>query len=190
MKEMIKLGLTLLIISIIAAGSLAFVQGLTSGPIEEQRAQANLENQQAVFPEADAFEPIDEATLQDLQAQDENVIAVNRALSGGELVGHVVQINTGGFGGPIELMVGVRPDQSVSGMRVASHAETPGLGDKATEEEFYSQFEDKLLSPPIEVTKGQVTGNQIEALTGATVTSNYVTNGVNAVLGVMEGLGE
>ena len=190
MKEMIKLGLTLHIICIIAAGALAFVQGLTLGPIEEQRAQANLENQQAVFPDADAFEPIEAEKLAELQAADENVIAVNRALSGGEVIGHVLQITTGGFGGPIQLMVGVTPDKTVSGMRIASHAETPGLGDKATEEDFYKQFDGKTLNPPVEVTKGAATGNQIEALTGATVTSNYVTSGVNAVLAVLERLGE
>ncbi len=87
------------------------------------------------------------------------------------------------YGGEILLMVGVGNDGAVTGVEVVSHSETSGLGANATKEEFRSQF--KGVSQSVAVTKD---GGQIDALTGATVTSRAVCDGVNAALSCyMEG---
>jgi electron transport complex protein RnfG len=65
-------------------------------------------------------------------------------------------------------------------MRVVSHTETPGLGAKATEEGFMAQFEDQSAASPLEVIKSGTPGqNEVSAITGATITTQAVAQGVN-----------
>lgn len=95
--------------------------------------------------------------------------------------GSVVQVTVQGFGGPIEVKVGILADGTVAGLEIggSGFAETPGLGERVVEEEFWGQFVGQ--SGPFEV------GGNIDAVSGATISSSAVAKAVNAALSAIGG---
>lgn len=80
-------------------------------------------------------------------------------------------------------MVGISKDGKITGVEIGNHSETPGLGSKATEPMFKNQYVDKDVLNSLLVVKGSTNNdNEISAISGATITSNGVTNGVNAAM--------
>ena len=191
MKEMIKLGLTLSIMCIIAAASLGFVNEVTKGPILENSIRANIEARKEVFPEADKFELI--ATSEEGVEYDAHKNAIEfleknpeikevyKAISNGEQVGYVIKTTPNGYGGAIVVIIGFRVDGVITGVRVGDHQETPGLGAKAKTEDFYLQYNNLSIAEKVNVIKTDVVdgNNEIKAISGATITSVAVTKGVN-----------
>jgi len=165
MKYILRLTLTLLLITAVVAGLLAFVNELTAGRIDELTRQKAEQAMREVLPAQD-YTPLDAALPQ----------GVTEAYRAGD-AGYVVRVAPNGFGGAIDLMVGVRADGMVNGVAVIAHSETASLGANCTREEFRAQYAGG--AGPFAV--GQ-DGGTIEALTGATVTSRAVTDGVNAAL--------
>ena len=165
MKYILRLTLTLLLITAVVAGLLAFVNELTAGRIDELTRQKAEQAMREVLPAQD-YTPLDAALPQ----------GVTEAYRAGD-DGYVVRVAPNGFGGAIDLMVGVRADGTVNGVAVTAHSETASLGANCTREEFRAQYAGG--AGPFAV--GQ-DGGTIEALTGATVTSRAVTDGVNAAL--------
>ena len=165
MKYILRLTLTLLLITAVVAGLLAFVNELTAGRIDEMTRQKAEQAMREVLPAQD-YTPLDAALPQ----------GVTEAYRAGD-AGYVVRIAPNGFGGAIDLMVGVKADGTVNGVAVIAHSETASLGANCTREEFRAQYAGG--AGPFAV--GQ-DGGTIEALTGATVTSRAVTDGVNAAL--------
>ncbi|MEG1779241.1 MAG: RnfABCDGE type electron transport complex subunit G, partial [Oscillospiraceae bacterium] len=104
--------------------------------------------------------------------------------------GFVVSVKcTEGYGGDVEVMVGVTEDLKVSKVKIMSMSETPGLGAKAQEPEFIDQFAN--LNGEIMVDKNGSAANaesKVEAISGATITSKAVTKAVNAALEVTEAI--
>lgn len=94
----------------------------------------------------------------------------------GNLVGYVIQTDHRGYAGPVELMVGVGADLSVKGYAILHHNETPGLGDAIERPRFIQQFVGKRAEE-LEVTKRGEPG-KINAVTGATITTNAVVFGI------------
>ena len=90
--------------------------------------------------------------------------------------------DTSGYGGKIKLMVGIDAEKgTITGIKVLSHSETPGLGARSTEPEWQAQFKGKSLKNDLVVTKQDPTkDNDIRAITAATITSRAVVTGVNA----------
>lgn len=165
MKYILRLTLTLLLITAVVAGLLAFVNELTAGKIDELTRQKAEQAMREVLPAQD-YTPLDAALPQ----------GVTEAYRAGD-AGYVVRVAPNGFGGAIDLVVGVRADGTVNGVAVIAHSETASLGANCTREEFRAQYAGG--AGPFAV--GQ-DGGTIEALTGATVTSRAVTDGVNAAL--------
>lgn len=165
MKYILRLTLTLLLITAVVAGLLAFVNELTAGRIDELTRQKAEQAMREVLPAQD-YTPLDAALPQ----------GVTAAYRAGD-AGYVVRVAPNGFGGAIDLMVGVKADGTVNGVAVIAHSETASLGANCTREEFRAQYVGG--AGPFAV--GQ-DGGTIEALTGATVTSRAVTDGVNAAL--------
>lgn len=98
---------------------------------------------------------------------------------GGDLKGYAYQLETTeGYGDVIKLMVGINADGTISGIDIVSHTETPGLGAAADGDKFKDQFKSKLAEK-LYVKKGAVEPQEIDAMGGATITSNAVTNAVN-----------
>ncbi|MCQ2153130.1 MAG: RnfABCDGE type electron transport complex subunit G [Bacteroidales bacterium] len=105
--------------------------------------------------------------------------------AGGNVAAYAVKTVSGGFGGPIELLVGVYPDGRVCGTKVLSHSETPGLGAKcATDEGFINQF--KGFEGRFAVRKD---GGDIDAITASTITSKAYVKGVEAAVKAVKSLG-
>ncbi|MFR2465176.1 MAG: FMN-binding protein, partial [Clostridia bacterium] len=87
-----------------------------------------------------------------------------------------------GYGGDMEMAVGIDADGNVTGVSIISHGETPGLGAKATEADFIDQYSGKNAKETLTVVKGDAAENEISAISGATITSRGVTEGVNEAL--------
>ena len=99
--------------------------------------------------------------------------------------GYVVECNSpNGFGGAIDMMAGINNAGEVTGIAIISHAETSGLGSKATDPEWQAQFQG--ATDTVSVAKD---GGSIVAITGSTITSRAVCDGVNIARSVVESLG-
>ena len=132
-------------------------------------------NQEKTAASMEQVLPADSYTPLDYSGSQTEVAAVYQA---GDQ-GYVVEVTPAGFGGTIDMVVGVKTDGTVSGVAIISMSETSGLGANASKDSFRSQFTGK--SGELAVTKD---GGDIDALTGATITSRAVTRGVNTALQV------
>ncbi len=181
MKEIIKLGLILFIISTVAAVSLAATNSVTAPIIDEQRAIKSEMARKEVLPSADSFEQVKdgfEAQITNADGVVVPVIEVYKGITDGKTVGYVVKTKPGGYGGGVEVVTGIS-EGSIMGVRVGKHQETPGLGAKATLLDFYGQYDGKNAAD-VRVNKTQSSDTEVQAISGATITSKAVTAGVNA----------
>jgi len=164
MKKRIPPFAILTIISLCAALMLALTNAVTVGPIAEASAKAADEARKAVLPEAETFEEL---------AHDDTVDSLFQGLANNEAVGYTATVTVTGYGGPIEITIGMDETGALTGLNVGGtkFAETAGLGARAKEPEFTGQFVGK---------RTPVTLNQdVDAISGATITSTAVTKGVN-----------
>lgn len=176
----VVMSLVLLVISLVVALLLAFTNTITREKIAENTLKEQNEAKQQVMPEASDFV--------DFEYSNGNVKAVYQAVSGNQMVGWCVNVTPNGYGGTIDMMVGINPDMSVSGIKVVSNSETAGLGAKCTDAEFSGQFAEK--STPVSVVKnGTPKDDEIVAITGATITSAAVTKGVNEAVAAIQKIG-
>ena len=186
--KIIKDALILFLITVIAGLGLGAVYGITKVPIEKANYNIQQNAYRTVFPDAASFEDMDgfdsakatEAAAAAGYADDtiENcVVAVDA--SGAEL-GYVISVtDPNSYGGDVTLSIGVTDDGTLNGYSITTINDTAGLGMKAKEDSFSSQFAGKQ----VEVTKtGATSDNQIDAISGATITSSAVTSAVNAGL--------
>ena len=150
---------------------------ITLEPIENQRRRTEERTLQAVFPQAASFNKIDIEHSGDITGIFESLSAE------GEIIGYVVRLAPEGYSGKIHLMTGIsKTGPKVTGMRVMSHTETPGLGSLATLESFYGKFTNRKLAE-FKIVKVYGGGeNEIAALTGATITTRAVVKAVNEAI--------
>ena len=176
-----KLGIILFIITFCVALVLGFVNSITKDQIAYQ-AQLEIDNAIAsIYP--DSTETTELAVP--AKKNKKRISSVYAAYGAdGELMGFAVASSPNGFGGAIDLMVGVLPDGTVKSVRVLStNSETPGLGTRVTEEDFITQFDGNKA--PIAVIKNAQPGpSEIRAISGATISSTAVTTGVNLAVEV------
>ena len=188
MKEMMKNTGIMVAITLIAGLLLGIVYQVTKEPIAVQEAKAKQEACQEVFADASSFDAVEVAAVKESawssagygqETIDEVMMAKDSA---GETLGYVVTVTTKeGYGGDIRFTLGVRMDGTVNGISILSISETAGLGMRA-EEVLKPQFADKNVEK-FEYTKsGATSESQVDAISGATITTNAVTNGVNAGL--------
>lgn len=168
MRDILKLGLKLFIIAAVAGLALGATNAVTQGPIEAQRVAEAAASRQAVLPEAQIFEEAEKGGI------DEAFYGLD---AGGALVGLTGKATVQGFGGPIEVTVGIRVDGTIAGVQVggSGFAETAGLGDKTRGEPFRMQFAGQ--EAPVSLRRD---GGGIDAVTSATISSSAVIEGVNA----------
>lgn len=190
MKNMIKDAAILLAITLCAGLMLGFIYQLTKEPIAAQELKAKMEACSEVFADADTFEAIEltpaETTASQLQRDFPAVTIAGEVMqaldAGGNVLGYVLTVTSHeGYGGDITFTMGIRMDGTLNGISILSISETPGLGMKA-EDVLKPQFNDRQAEA-FEYTKtGAVADNQIDAISGATITTNAFTNSVNAGL--------
>ncbi|GFI37522.1 RnfABCDGE type electron transport complex subunit G [Lachnospiraceae bacterium 50-23] len=185
MNKIIKNTVILTLITLIAGLALGFVYEITKDPIAQAKDDAKKKAWQEVFPEADMNDFV--AQEVDQAAADAAIKAVGANATVDEVCkagedGYVVTTTSKeGYGGNIQITVGITADGTVSGISILSISETAGLGMKATEPAFYGQYEGKQAEK-FAVSKDGGEGEPIDAISGATITSRAVTAAVNVAL--------
>ena len=188
MNKIIKNTLILAAITVVSGLVLGAAYEVTKGPIAQTQAKQKQEACQAVYPEADSFEAMDvdqKAAKEAIKKMGTNatVDEVYSAVMDGSEAGYVITVtDKDGYGGDIQFAMGIQDDGTLNGISILSIGETAGLGMRANTDAFKDQFKDKNVDK-FEYTKtGATADNQIDALSGATITTNAMTNGVNAGL--------
>ncbi|SHH61073.1 electron transport complex protein RnfG [Caloranaerobacter azorensis DSM 13643] len=181
MGDILKLGLILLLITSITALVLGYANDMTKDVIVNVENQASEVARKEVLPLAESFKSLDKEILNKIINENPNIKEIYSGYSeNGDLVGYTIKTATPGYGGDVEVITGISLENKITGIKVVSHKETPGLGANATQPKFQNQFKDKSVSKELEVVKGSPSSeNEIQALTGATITSKAVTKGVN-----------
>lgn len=188
----VKDGVILFAITLIAGLLLGFFYQITKDPIAKQQELAVQKACAEVFADA-SFEAITYAPSTELQevfaSEGVEIGTVFEALDAqGEVVGYVVETTSGnGYGGDIVLYVGITKEMNVSGVSILSIAETPGLGMKA-EDVLIPQFKDKAATTFTYSKTGAVASSEIDAISGATITTKAVVQAVNGAVAVADEL--
>lgn len=156
-------------ICLVAAILLVVTNMATSGVIAANEAKASMANRIALLPGSETFEDMEDG------------VSVGKDAAG-NILGYAATGSAFGFGGDVETTVVVYPDGTLAGISVggANFAETSGLGAKAKEPEFQNQFAGKTL--PVDLKQN---GGEIDAITGATITSRAVIKGVGEAVDKM-----
>ena len=181
----------LFLITLVSGALLGLVYAVTKEPIAEQNEKKQQEAYKSVFAAAESFEELEGFDSEEAgKVLDEGgfkgsdisnvVVALD---SNKEALGYVVTVVAHeGYGGDIEFSVGISKDGTVNGIEFLSIEETAGLGMNATKDEFKSQFTGKQVDAFVITKSGAKAENEIDALTGATITTNAVTGSVNAAI--------
>ncbi len=177
MKEIVKLGLMLFLISAVAAAALGYVNAATKEPIEDSKRVEETKTRKILLTEADSFEELA------VQNSDQYPIVseIYKGTKGDDLCGYIFKTIPKGYGGQVEVLTGITLDGTIAGVDIGSNNETPGLGAKASENQFKGQYKGKgtLLNV---IKSGTPKEDEISAISGATITSEAVTGGVNEAL--------
>lgn len=191
MSKIVKNTLILTAITVVSGLLLGLVYGITKEPIAAAQENAKQEAFQAVLPDAASFETYEDFDSESASAllkengyteEDITEAAVGKD-AGGETVGYVVNVTTHeGYGGDIQISVGIASDGTVKGIEMLSISETAGLGMKAAETEFKDQFKDKNVERFSYTKTGESGDDMIDAISGATITTNAVVNAVDSAL--------
>lgn len=189
MKNMLKDAAILFVITVIAGAILGAVYSVTKDPIAEQEERKKQEACQEVFADASTFEEMGTSEEEMNAAVAEggygksSVDQVMKARDdAGNVLGYVITVTSHeGYGGDIQFSMGVRTDGTLNGISILSISETPGLGMRA-EEVLKPQFADKQVQQFTYTKTGAASDDQIDAISSATITTNAVTNTVNAGL--------
>ena len=186
MKSMIKDAAILFAITLIAGLLLGVVYEVTKDPIAQQKALRKNKACKEVFQEAVDFRALELSVPETPEAGEKAAAAINgvsEAVSeDGTVLGYVLDITTHeGYNGDIQFTMGIKMDGTVNGISLLSISETPGLGMKA-EEVLKPQFAGKNVSLFSYTKTGALAPDQIDAISGATITTNALVNGVNAGL--------
>lgn len=172
-ENSLKLGILLLIITAFAGLLLGGAYAITKEPIAQQTIKTNTNAMKELINTADKFDKKDVKLTG-------NILEVNEAKRNNKTLGYAIKVNSKGYGGNIEIMVGISNEGKIDGIKILSLSETPGLGANSTKPSFYGQYKGKSTKTPLAVTKSSnAKDNEIQAITGATITSKAVTKGVN-----------
>lgn len=190
-KAIFKDTLILFIITIISGCLLGLVYDLTKDPIASQEEETKLKAYSQVMKNATDFKEhlkkeIKTANKELVGNYGTNGIEITNALTAynqDKIVGYVIQVtDKDGFNGDIELTVGIDCDGIITGVEILSIDETVGLGMNAQDEEFRNQYVGKKVDSFTVTKSGSQKDNEIDALSGATITSKAMTDGVNGAL--------
>ena len=193
-KYLLKLAGILMVICAIVAALLGVVNDVTADKIKALQAEKLQQSLEVVFPGAE-FTKVDVTddlvTLAASPNAESDLAAIYAASTGG----YALEVKPTGFGGSIDMIVGIDADGNVTGISVISHSETAGIGTKVVADKpnkngdgVLSQFVGRGASSDnlFTVNSGS---NEVDAISGATVTTKAITRGVNAASLVAEQLG-
>ena len=197
MKKILKDAFALLMITLVAGILLGFVYSITKEPIAQQEQLTKERSCQEVFADAATFENDTddlEAAAAAMKAAGYEVQTLSEILvakdDSGSTLGYVLSlVDPEGYGGDISFMMGIRLDGTLNGISILSIGDTAGLGMNADTDAFKSQFANKKVEKFTFTKTGSTSDSEIDALSGATITTTAMTNGVNAGLAAFSSLG-
>lgn len=192
LRIMLKEAAILFGITLVAGLLLGFVYELTKEPIRIQKEKAIAAACQEVFADATVFEKIEyvptSGLAQELATNGVEIGTVFKACNNGNVLGYVVESTSGeGYAGDIVLYVGITLEGKLNDISILSISETPGLGMLA-EKVLSPQFHDKTVEQFTYTKTGSTSDSEIDAISGATVTTKAVTHAVNSALKVVQEL--
>ncbi len=190
-SELIRDAIALFLITLVSGLALSYVYEITKEPITAQAVQKTLEANQEVFVQASSFEE-DEQLMQLLEGTD--LVSMNADYAGvtidsiskaygsnNELLGYNITVATSaGYKDGIKFVFGYSLDGSIQGISFLSISETAGLGMKAQEPDFLDQFLNKKATQFVVTKTGATSEDQVDAISGATITSKAVAYAINA----------
>lgn len=185
-----KDALVLFAITLVSGLCLGFVYDITKGPIEQATIDKNNRTYQEVLSAASSFTEVEGSVekIAELAASGELAgfggVVIESVLEGtdasGTAVGYVINsLSNDSYGGAVKISVGFDADGTITGVGIREINDTPGLGLKAKEPKFKDQYIGKNVDTLVVTKTGASADNEIDAISGATVTSNAVTNAVN-----------
>ncbi len=190
-KKIVHDALVLTAFTLILGFILGAVNEITKEPIAKANKAAQDAAYKEVFKDADSFEENADFTAEkaaEIIAKsdytNDEIIGVNNALDkSGNVIGYVINVTSHeGSQADITFSVGIQADGTVNGYSITSISETPGLGMLINEDDFKKQFNNKNEESFSVVKTTPSADNEIEAVTGATISSKAIANGVNACL--------
>ena len=201
-KGIFKAITVIMLITVIMGAILGTVYSITKEPIAQAEEKAKQDAYKEVFPEADEIitygdEELDYKAVNDVLGNygylNDHIDEISLAEDAdGALAGYVIVVTTNqGYNGEIKLVVGLKTDLTITGISFLTLAESPGLGMEADKDKFKSQFVGRNVGiDGFNYTKtGAVADNEIDALSGATITTSAVVNAVNAAVTIVAVLG-
>ncbi len=186
-----KDALVLFAITLVSGLCLGVVYDITKDPIAQATIEKNNRTYQEVLSTASAFAEVEGSVemIAELAASGELAgfggVAIESVLEGtdasGAAVGHVINsLSNDSYGGAVKISVGFDSNGTITGVGIREINDTPGLGLKAKEPDFRNQYIGKNVETLTVTKMGASAENEIDAISGATVTSSAVTNAVNA----------
>jgi electron transport complex protein RnfG len=171
-SQVARFGITLLVIGLVAAVGLGLTYIVTKSKIEAYDRQVEAKAALSALPGLSSSSELKED--QQLEAKAQEVDGVEKVFKSDK--GYIFKVNTKGYGGPLALAVGVDLSGKVAGVAVVSSKETVGLGGKVLESENLKRWIGKTANDKL------VVGQDIQAVTGATITTKAVTGQVKKAL--------
>ena len=193
-SQVLKNCIALLLITLVAGLALSAVNEITKAPIAKAEQQAKMDAYNTVLPNASFEEPDNKQTLLNESASALDAAGLSKCSvddlyfaydESGKKIGCVMSATSpSGYGGDIKVAIGISYETNqITGFSVLSNSETAGLGAKCTEDDIIAQFAGKSATKLEYVKGGGASGDtQIDAISGATITTNAVTEAVNSAL--------
>ena len=190
-SELIRDAIALFLITLVSGLGLSYVYEITKAPIAVQAEQKTLEANQAVFSEAVSFKADEEMTAlagsTDLTGMNADyagvtINSISRAYSSSdEVLGFNITVSTSaGYKDGIKFVYSYSADGKINGISFLAINETAGLGMKAKESSFLDQYLNKQVKQFVVTKTGAASEEQVDSISGATITSRAVTNAINA----------
>ncbi|NLD16542.1 MAG: electron transporter RnfG, partial [Tissierellia bacterium] len=168
MKEYLRLGLTLLIISAIAAGLLAYLDSVTAPIIAEKTKQTSYAMYYDALEDGDDINDIPEEELSKITSTYPSIQSVLNVTRGGEDFGKIFSVTSNGYGGAMTNAIILDNEQNIIAYRNISNDESPGFGNIISDEKYYTRYDGKSVANSGELVLGSGGGeNEIEAISGS-----------------------
>lgn len=190
-STLLRDALALFVITLVSGLALSYVYEITKAPISQQQITKALKANQEVFAKASSFE-LDKELMKKAENTDLTTLStdykgviideISQAFDKNKkAVGYDITVTTTNcYKDSITIVIGYSKEGVVKGVKITSINETAGLGMKATEPDFYGQYIDKNVKQFTVTKTGSKSDDQIDAISGATITSRGVTNAINA----------
>ena len=182
-------------ITLISGLLLGAVYQITKVPIQMAEAKESLHKYQIAYPDAVDFVfdqaiqdqvAVSKETLKEQKPEYGNVavsVALKAVDASGNVIGHIITASSDdSYGGTVKVSVGITNEGKITGVELLEISDTPGLGMKATEPAFKDQYKDKTVEEFTVTKTGSTSDSEINAISGATITSNAVTGAVNGAV--------